>query len=463
MFFNSIQYIIFLPLVLIVYYLTANKYRWLILFAASCFFYMYFIPKYILCLFFLILVDFLTAKKIASSKYQNKRKLLLVLSIISNFGLLYYFKYLHFSFELINYMTVPLFGLNISVTNEILPIGLSFHTFQSVSYVIDVYRKKIPPEKHLGIYSSYVLFFPQMVAGPIERFSTLGDEIKKNQTFKFAFVKTSIPIILLGYFYKMVIADNCGEYVNYVYSNLSSQNNYNVLISVFLFCIQIYADFFGYSLIAQGSARLFGINLIDNFTFPFFSENIVVFWRKWHISLTSWFRDYIYIPLGGNKKTKAKHYFNILIVFALSGLWHGAGLNFLLWGTLHSFAYILTILYLRKNNLKLNTLLNYLFTFILVSFIFVFFRSGDFSESVSILKAIFVQTTKVPFTPISKILVFNILILCLLEYSAEKTGNYRDFISKNSLIKNVVIVSYLIFAILTFSGVDNLPFIYFQF
>ena len=424
---------------------------------------MYFIPKYILCLFFLILVDFFMAKKINATENQKTRKILLIISIGSNFGLLFYFKYLGFSIENLNLVLGQISEAKINYTNTILPIGLSFHTFQSVSYVIDVYKKKIKPENHLGIYSTYVLFFPQMVAGPIERFSTLGTELNNKTIFKIDLIKKALPLILIGLFYKMVIADNCGEYVNSTYSSLSNQNNYNVLLAIFLFCIQIYADFFGYSLIAQGSARLFGINLIDNFSFPFFSENIVVFWKKWHISLTSWFRDYVYIPLGGNKTNKIKHLFNILVVFALSGLWHGAGFNFILWGTVHAIGYMITLAVINQLKIKLPSAISYVFNFVLVAFIFVFFRSGQLSESLAIFTNLCPKQENLNFIPISYFLLANLFFLFLLEYKARTHNNYKTFIEQNNYFKNLLIYIYIAFAILTFSGIDNLPFIYFQF
>ncbi len=463
MFFNTIQYLIFLPIVLILYYLTNVKYRWAVLFLSSCIFYMYFIPVYIFCLFFLILVDFTLAKKIHLAQNLKTKKILLILSITSNFGLLFYFKYFVFFTESLNQILIPLFNSELKISETILPIGLSFHTFQSVSYILDVYRNKIKPENHLGIYSTYVLFFPQMVAGPIERFTTLGNELKKSTNFKFDFIKKAIPLILIGLFYKMVIADNCGEYVNETYLNITNQNNYNIVIAILFFCIQIYSDFFGYSLIAQGSAKLFGIKLIDNFSFPFFSENIIVFWRKWHISLTSWFRDYVYFALGGSKKSKLKHCLNIVIVFSLSGLWHGAGINFILWGFLHAVLYLLSIYFFKKINISIPKLIGYIFTFILVAIVFVFFRSGKVAESITILKSSTTLTQFIDFKPISLILLLNILFVFFIEYSAKKFDNYSSFLLKINFSKKLLLFAYIMFAILTFSGIDNLPFIYFQF
>lgn len=424
---------------------------------------MYFIPKYILCLFFLILVDYFSAIKIHNETIQKRKKTFLILSVISNFGLLFYFKYLGLFTNTLNVFLVPLINEKISFSNEILPIGLSFHTFQSVSYVIDVYRGKILPEKHLGIYSTYVLFFPQMVAGPIERFSTLGNELKKSTRFTFQLVKKAIPLILIGFFYKMVIADNCGEYVNETYGAINFQNKFNVLIAVFLFCIQIYSDFFGYSLIAQGSALLFGIKLIDNFSFPFFSINIFDFWKKWHISLTGWFRDYVYIPLGGNRTSIRKYYFNIMVIFTLSGLWHGAGYNFILWGFIHAICYIITIIVLEKRKIKIPLVFNYIFTFILVSFIFIFFRNGDLKSTSLIFNQMFQYKSNYNFKSIPSILLLNIFLIFSMEFIVRKYNNYSNFLLNNKKTVNYIILSYILFSILTFSGVDNLPFIYFQF
>lgn len=462
-FFNTIQYLVFLPVVLLLYYVTIPSYRWVVLFIASCIFYMYFIPKYILCLFFLIIIDYVLALKIDAAERPQRKKLFLILSIVSNFGLLFYFKYLGFFTETLNTVLLDLFGKHIQVSNEILPIGLSFHTFQSVSYVVDVYKGKQKPEKHLGIYSTYVLFFPQMVAGPIERFSTLGNELKKTVSFSLGFVKKALPLFLIGLFYKTVIADNCGEYVNQTYASLASQHSLNVLLAVFLFSIQIYSDFFGYSLMAQASAHLFGIRLADNFAFPFFSRNIIEFWKKWHLSLTGWFRDYVYIPLGGNRGTFLRYAFNIALIFALSGLWHGAGINFILWGFLHALCYIITVIVIKQFGLRLPAILGYVTTFILVAFIFVFFRSGSLSESIAIFRQILQPAAGASFLPVSILLCANLVIVFFVELFAHKRLSYSTFISANSRPINTVLFLYLLFAILVFSGVDNLPFIYFQF
>lgn len=458
MYFNSIQYLFFLPLVCLLYYLFRARLRWIVLLLSSCVFYMYFIPEYILCLFFLILTDFYLAKAIAGTEDRRKRKLYLIISLISNFGLLVYFKYLGFFVQNIN----AIGGVHLKVHDAIMPIGLSFHTFQSVSYVMDVYRNQQKPERHLGIYSVYVLFFPQMVAGPIERFATLGNELHAVSRFSIGIVKRSLPLILIGLFYKMVIADNCGIYVNTVYSSVDGQNGLNVLLAILLFSVQIYADFFGYSLIAQGSARLFGIHLADNFNFPFFSASLVDFWRKWHISLTDWFRNYVFIPLGGNRQGKFKHYRNIIIIFALSGLWHGASWNFVIWGFLHAIGYLIAISigqYLHK----IPVAAKYLFTFILVSFIFVFFRGGGIDASIGIFRSLAHHHTDFKMSLIPLFLLPCLAFLFTLEFFVRRYDNYAHFLSTLSSPVKMALFGVMFFCLLTLAGIDNLPFIYFQF
>jgi D-alanyl-lipoteichoic acid acyltransferase DltB (MBOAT superfamily) len=370
--FCFIEYLFFLPLVVLLFFLTKHKYRWIVLFVGSCAFYMSFIPEYILYLFFLIIVDYFMAIQISNSQNDKRRKVLLWISVISNFGLLFYFKYSTFFAENINLIIEPLFHSAIKIRPEILPIGLSFHSFQSISYVIDVHRKKQVPERNIFLYSNFVLFFPQMVAGPIERYSTLGANLKENIKFNFSSVKKGAQLILIGFFYKMVIADNCGLYVNNVYAHVNTMNGLNVLLAVLLFTVQIYCDFFGYSLIAQGSAKMIGINLMDNFRNPLLSFSIVDFWKRWHISLTNWFREYVYYPLGGSREGNVKHIRNIAIIFLLSGLWHGAGWNFIAWGGLHAIFYLIALYGSGMIFEKFPVWIKFIATFFIVSVIFIF-------------------------------------------------------------------------------------------
>lgn len=461
--FNSIEYLLFLPLVCIIYYLVTPKFRWLVLFVASCIFYMWLIPEYILCLFFLILIDFFLAKKIHSSNSNKNRKLLLLLSIISNFGLLFYFKYFNFFIDNINPLIVSLLGQSISESHDLLPIGLSFHTFQSVSYIVDVYKGEQKPEKHLGIYSNYVLFFPQMIAGPIERYSNLGTELNNISTFKTSLLKSSIPLFIVGFFYKMVIADNCGIYVNMIFNDVEKYGSINTFVAILLFSIQIYADFFGYSLIAQASARLFGINLIDNFKFPFFSSNIIEFWKRWHISLTAWFRNYVFLPLGGSRNGKIRHYRNIFSVFTLSGLWHGASWGFIVWGALHAILYILTLPLLKSAVKYIPVFLKITITFLLVSLIFVFFRCVFISQSYILFKQLTNFNISLNTSILDFYLIFIITFMLLVEYSARSKENFSKYFESINVFSKAVILIIMTFLILIYSGIEHLPFIYFQF
>ncbi|MBA3705712.1 MAG: MBOAT family protein [Bacteroidetes bacterium] len=342
----------------------------------------------------------------------------------------------------------PIFGFELSLSKTILPIGLSFHTFQSISYVIDVYRKTQKPETHLGIYSNYVLFFPQMVAGPIERYANLGNQLNNKTSFDFSTAKKGVQLILIGLFYKMVIADNCGIYVNGIYENISKSNAANSLLAILLFSVQIYADFFGYSLIAQGSASLFGIGLIDNFRFPFFSKNIIEFWQRWHISLTSWFRNYLFIPLGGSKNGKFKHYRNIIIIFSLSGLWHGASWNFILWGTLHALCYTATITLKPFFSNLLPSFLKYTFTFLLVSFIFVFFRSTTFFDSIELFKSLLDYKSAFFINSTTIFLFILIAFTFVIESFAFKKDSYANFLNYTSGNLKVIILTTMLFCIL---------------
>jgi len=335
MLFNSIHFLFFLPTVVGLYYLLPQKLRWILIFVSSCYFYMAFIPKYIFILFFIIIIDYLSA--IAIEKNEGKLKLTyLIASLSANILLLCFFKYFNF----LNDNLAPLFSffgkdfhpINLQI---ILPIGLSFHTFQSMSYTIEVYRGKQKAEKHIGYFANYVLFFPQMVAGPIERYDRLGEELKKEQNLIYQNISDGLKLVLFGLFVKMTIADNIAPFVNQIYNDPLKHSSEEVLLGVFMFSFQIYADFFGYSTIALGSAKILGIKIMDNFKTPYFSKSVTEFWSRWHISLSSWFKDYLYIPLGGNRVAIPRWSLNILIVFMLSGLWHGANWTFVVWGALH--------------------------------------------------------------------------------------------------------------------------------
>ena len=336
MLFNSWSFLIFFPVVSGLYFVLPQRWRWLVLLLASCIFYAAFIPVYLLILFGTIVVDYVAGLLIAGAATPERKKCYLLLSIISNVGVLVWFKYYYFIAEnavalghLLHWQyTLPVLAVA-------LPIGLSFHTFQAMSYTIEVYRGKQPVEKHLGIYALYVMFFPQLVAGPIERPQHMLHQFYEKHLFDRLRIMAGVRLMLWGFFKKMVIADNLALVVNEVYRAPHHFSAPLLLIGTVFFAIQIYADFSGYCDIAIGAAHVLGFRLTKNFNQPYSAQSIGDFWRRWHISLSSWFRDYVYIPLGGNQRGSIRQAFNLMVVFLLSGLWHGASWNFVAWGALH--------------------------------------------------------------------------------------------------------------------------------
>lgn len=454
MLFNSLDYLFFLPAVVLLYYLLPQRLRWVLIFVSSCLFYMAFIPKYILVLFAIIVIDYSAA--IWMEKLQGKaRKRLLLISLFANVGILAFFKYFGFANQtLIDFFA--LFGKEFKYYDLgiILPIGLSFHTFQSMSYSIEVYRGQQKAEKHLGYFANYVLFFPQMVAGPIERYATLGEELRKTQTLNYQNLSAGFRLVLLGFVVKMVIADQLAPFVNQVYANPIAYNQLQIVAALVFFAFQIYADFFGYSLIAQGSARLLGIHIMDNFKTPYFAKSVGEFWRRWHISLSTWFRDYLYIPLGGNRVSTWRWALNTLFVFGISGLWHGANWTFIIWGLLHGL-FLLT-------EKPLKRYANTLSTFVLVCFAWVFFRAPDFTTALQILKGVYtsapIKETWLDFwTPL-----LALVLLMILEFSYRKE-RFDQLLERVPLVARWSIYFVLIFSLLALSGTQKFTFIYFQF
>ena len=454
MLFNSIEFLFFLPVVVLLYYLLPQRFRWILIFVSSCYFYMAFIPKYILVLFAIILIDYSAA--IWMEKLQGKtRKRLLLLSLTANIGILVFFKYFGFANQtLIDFFAF--FGKEFKYYDLgiILPIGLSFHTFQSMSYTIEVYRGQKKTEKHLGYFANYVLFFPQMVAGPIERYATLGEELRKEQQLQFENISAGLRLLLLGFVIKMVVADQLAPFVNEIYAAPTSYSPLQIALALVFFSFQIYADFFGYSLIAQGSARLLGIHIMDNFKTPYFAASIGEFWRRWHISLSTWFRDYLYIPLGGNRVGKWHWAFNTLLVFGVSGLWHGASWTFIVWGLLHGLFLIL--------EKPLKPLANTITTFLLVTFAWVFFRAPDFTSALQILKGLVIAHSEGPkwmdyWTPLSAL-----GLLLLLDFSYRKQ-RFDLLLKRMPAAGRWGLYFLLLFLLFAFSGTQKFTFIYFQF
>lgn len=335
MLFNSLAFLLFFPLIVGLYFVLPPRMRWGMLLAGSCYFYMAFVPAYILILFFTIIVDYVAGIWIERSQ-GFQRRFFLLLSIAANVSVLALFKYFNF-FNANVAALAHLLGWNYSIQalSWVLPIGLSFHTFQSLSYTIEVYRGRQTAERHLGIFALYVMYFPQLVAGPIERPQNLLHQLRETHTFDARQVRDGLLLMAWGLFKKMAIADRLAVQVNEVFNHAGAYQGLPVVVAVYFFAFQIYCDFSGYSDIARGAAQCMGVHLMVNFRRPYFAASIGEFWQRWHISLSSWFRDYVYIPLGGNRVSKPRWVRNALVVFLLSGLWHGANWTYVIWGALH--------------------------------------------------------------------------------------------------------------------------------
>jgi alginate O-acetyltransferase complex protein AlgI len=392
MLFNSFSFLIFFPSVTILYFLIPHSYRWFFLLAASCFFYMAFIPIYILVLALTIAIDYTAGLLIERTK-GRKKQALLVVSILSTCSVLFIFKY--FNFFNANLARVAQFfhwNYPIGMLSLILPIGLSFHTFQSLSYVIEVYRGNYKAERHFGIYALYVMFYPQLVAGPIERPGNLIHQFYEKHTYDDQRVMDGLKLMVWGFFKKVVIADRLAILVDQVYKDPTQHTGLPLIAGAIFFGIQVYCDFSGYSDIAIGAAQVMGFRLRDNFNRPFHAPSMAEFWRRWHMSLMSWFRDYLYIPLGGNRVGKWRWYFNIFFTFALSGLWHGAAWGYVLWGALNGCYLIVSDWtkdlrrrggqWLRLDRAPaLHRALQIAFTFLLFCFTLIIFRSKSLSDA----------------------------------------------------------------------------------
>ncbi len=393
MLFNSVGYLVFLPVVVGVTFLLPNRFRWMWLLAASYFFYMCWNAAYALLLVASTLIAYFAGLVCDSTQDHRKKKLALAASVVVNLSILVVFKYWRF----INHSMTGLFGAlhwrwPVPDLDVLLPVGISFFTFQSMSYTFDVYRGKIKAERHLGYLGLYKAFFPQMVAGPIERGGHLLPQFRADHPWDWARVASGLELILWGLFKKVVIADRLSLFVDAVYNNVPRHNATDYALATYLFAFQIYCDFSGYSDIAIGSARILGIDLMKNFYAPYFSRSIQEFWRRWHISLSTWLRDYLYIPLGGSRNGKFNTYKNLLVTMLLGGLWHGASWNFVAWGGIHG------ILLCGSRGSRLSTAeidcqawwvkgLKIFITFNLVCFAWIFFRSSSWADTLTILNS----------------------------------------------------------------------------
>ncbi len=482
MLFNSLDFGIFLPIVFIIYWFVSNKnlkFQNFVIVVASYLFYGWWDWRFLSLILFSSLVDFAVGLGLKNEVNQAKRKALLWTSIIVNLGFLGFFKY--YNFFLDNFVSAfSFFGspIHVNSLNFILPVGISFYTFQTLSYSIDVYKKNLEPTNDFIAFSAFVSFFPQLVAGPIERATHLLPQFYKKRTFDYTKAVDGMRQILWGLFKKVVIADNCAEYANTIFNNSDGHSGSTLALGAVFFTFQIYGDFSGYSDIAIGTSRLFGFDLMQNFNFPYFSRDIAEFWRRWHISLSTWFRDYLYIPLGGSRGGTSMKIRNTFIIFIVSGFWHGANWTFIIWGLLNAI-YFLPLMLTNNNRNNLETVAQgkalpsfkelglMLSTFSLIVFSWIFFRADNVGHAFRYISGIFSTSFfSVPnYSSFNKSLITLGLVVIFIivewmgregHFAISQIGNKRNRYVRYAVYYSIVI------AIILFGGNEQ-QFIYFQF
>ena len=491
MLFNSFQFLVFFPVVVFVFFTLPPKFKKYWLLAASYFFYMCWNAKYALLLLTSTIVTYFSGIFIDKFKEDtSKKKAVVAMSFIINLGILFFFKYFNFAMDGIKNIFASIgIILNTPAIDVILPVGISFYTFQALSYTMDVYRQDVYAERDFITYALYVSFFPQLVAGPIERSKNLLKQLNLFLKFDLRRAVDGLMIMLWGYFLKIVLADRIAIFVDTVYRDMDTYGGMYLIVATALFAVQIYCDFAGYSTIAVGAAKVMGIDIMENFNVPYLAETTGEFWRRWHISLTSWFKDYLYIPLGGSRKGKLRKYLNKLIVFLVSGLWHGADLSFVVWGGLNGLYQIIgeilmpvrdrfvSKLQLHRNSLG-HRIVSIIVTFVLVDFAWIFFRASDISAAIKAIGSIF--TVHNPWILFDGSLYgcglnskeFWFMILCIVvlfiaDYQKKKGIIIRDVIKKQDGWCQILVISVAISVILIFgiwgSNYSDASFIYFQF
>ena len=490
MLFNSYGFLGFFPVVCIFYYFIPIRFRYLFLLAASLFFYMCWNPKYVLLLLTSISITYLSGLLIEGTENIGRKKLFVWLSFLSNLGILFFFKYFNFAAASLSraLQLIHLQPLNLSF-DVLLPVGISFYTFQALSYTVDVFRGEIRAERNYFRYALYVSFFPQLVAGPIERSKNLLSQINAPRKLDWERVQSGLIQMLYGYFQKVMISDNAAVIVDQVYDNFHSYGSVELVLATLLFAVQIYCDFGGYSNIAIGAARILGFDLMDNFNAPYLSMSVAEFWRRWHVSLSSWFRDYVYIPLGGNRKGRIRKYVNLIIVFFASGLWHGASWHFVAWGVINGFyqiagevltparSYFMKLLHIDPNSFSRKVRKTVL-TFLLISFSWIFFRASGIHQAFEIIGRIWNDPDLWVLTDGSlfqlglrsgqfHVLEASILVMGLVDLCKSRGIRLVSFLQKQECWFRWGICLLLLLWILIYgrygAGFDESQFIYFQF
>ncbi len=487
MLFNSLQFLSFFISVMVIYFAIPRRFRWVLLLAASYYFYMTTKPGFVIFILLSTFSSYYAGIRMGKAESKSERKKFLLLSLFFNLGLLFLLKYYNFlndSLELLfsHFHIVYKFP----ALHVLLPVGISFYTFKSLSYAIDVYRGAKPPERHLGFFALYVAFFPQLLAGPIERATRFLPQLYERFGFDYERVTRGLKLMLWGFFQKMVIADNLATLVDSIYKHPADYQGLPLLVATFFFAFQIYCDFSGYSDIAIGAAQAMGYKTMENFSRPYFSKSISEFWRRWHISLSSWFRDYLYIPMGGNRVSVPRWCLNLFVVMLVCGFWHGANWTFLVWGGLHGFYLIFSILtrsardhFVRLIGLdrapRVHGYLKILITFSLVCFAWIFFGADTISDALHIISNLFtgwrgafaVETLKkIPFWGPLKFesLVSLVSIAILLSAQVmERHGNIIDRFSEKPIWIRWPVYYFFLVVILLFGNFGSKQFIYFQF
>lgn len=469
MLFNSIAFLLFFPILCALYFcIPASQLRLrnLLLLVASYYFYMNWDPAYALLLLTSTVITYLAALGIGYFKEKRKKKICLVSSLVLNLAILFLFKY--FNFLAMNIETaLQASGLAVNMPKFalLLPVGISFYTFQALGYSIDVYRGTVKIERDFPTYALFVSFFPQLVAGPIERSQNLLPQFKQQHRFDYDAVMSGVKLMVWGYFMKLVLADRCGIYVDTIFNNVDKHNGGSYLVASLLFPFQIYGDFAGYSLIAIGVARVLGFRLMENFHRPYFACTIGEFWHRWHISLSTWFKDYVYIPLGGNRVGKLRNYFNLLITFVVSGIWHGANWTFLCWGTIHGILLCIEKAFgiSKQKYTGAKKSFHWAATFVLVCFAWILFRANNLSDAVSVVTGIFTNLGT-PKPEYANFIAIGLAMTVLLtkEFADEFNWKIRVADSKSWLVRHIYLIIMIAYIIL-FGVLGGDQFIYFQF
>jgi len=489
MLFNSLEFILFFPTVVCLYYLCPHRFRWALLLAASYFFYMSWRAEYIFLIIASTVLDYTVALRLERSESPRNRKAWLGLSLSGNLGLLFFFKYFNFFNDSVA-TTFEALGMSYAIpaANVLLPVGISFYTFQTLSYTIEVYRGNKKAERHIGKFALYVAFFPQLVAGPIERATALLPQFFERKDFEYTRVTDGMKLMVWGFFKKVVIADRLATMVDPVYNDLSAHSGPAIALATVFFAYQIYCDFSGYSDIAIGAAQVLGFKLMTNFRQPYFSRSIPEFWRRWHISLSTWFRDYVYIPLGGNRVSLFRLYVNVAIVFVVSGLWHGANWTFLAWGGLHALYMVVSLSTATTRSRIISAVkfdrvpfvhsaAQWAITFTLVCIAWIFFRAQSIEDAFAALTTlpagwergafaildgnVQIGTTNIPSTE----LLIALIAIGVLEaaHLLQRWGSIRERINRQWLPIRWFIYSLSFWALFLFGTYEETEFIYFAF